>query len=204
MAKAPAADPMAENLSEQLAPLTERDIEEQTDSGSFSRGQTYFRKGYIFDPIRRGAESAGRSLQDLDLTVSVSLEFTDDVDEASRRHARGYAFTFGAMGSAKNNFYKDAFARHGFGEDVDEVQRLWLEGDRDAAADRVPVDIGFKTNLVGTPELITERLRLYRDAGITTLRVGVSPNDLPSQLDSLGRLLDLVDGVNAEQAAVTT
>jgi len=150
------------------------------------------------DPIRRGAEAAGRSLSDIDLTVSVGLEFTDDVDEAGRRHARGYAFTFGAMGSAKQNFYNDAFARQGFGDDVAEVQRLWLAGDRDAAADRVPLEIGLKTNLVGTPELVMERLRLYRDAGITTLRIGVDANDVPGQLESIARLLDLVAAVNAE------
>jgi F420-dependent oxidoreductase-like protein len=154
----------------------------------------------FIEPIRRGAEAAGRSLADIDLTVSVGLEFTDDVDEAARRHARGYAFTFGAMGSAKQNFYNDAFARQGFGDDVAEVQRLWLAGDRDAAADRVPLEIGLKTNLVGTPELITDRLRLYRDVGISTLRIGVSGTDVDDQLAALGRLLELVAEVNAESA----
>jgi F420-dependent oxidoreductase-like protein len=154
----------------------------------------------FIEPIRRGAEAAGRSLADIDLTVSVGLEFTDDVDEAARRHARGYAFTFGAMGSAKQNFYNDAFARQGFGDDVAEVQRLWLAGDRDAAADRVPLEIGLKTNLVGTPELITERLRLYRDVGISTLRIGVNGTDVEDQLAALGRLLELVAEVNAESA----
>src|SRR5215207_6386304 len=72
------------------------------------------------DPIRQGASRAGRTLADLDLTVSVGVEFTDDVDAAGRRHAEGYAFTFGAMGSAGTNFYVDAFARQGHGEDVRE------------------------------------------------------------------------------------
>ena len=48
---------------------------------------------------RAPAAPAAR-LRDLDLTVSVGVEFTDDVDAAGRRHAEGYAFTFGAMGSA--------------------------------------------------------------------------------------------------------
>ena len=61
----------------------------------------------FLDPIRDGASRAGRSLADLDLTVSVGVEFTDDVDAAGRRHAEGYAFTFGAMGSATTNFYNE-------------------------------------------------------------------------------------------------
>lgn len=66
--------------------------------------------------IREGAESAGRYLTDLDLTVAVGLEFTDDVEAAGRRHAEGYAFTIGAMGSAGTNFYNNAFERQGYGD----------------------------------------------------------------------------------------
>ncbi len=54
-----------------------------------------------------------------------------------------------------------------------EVQRLWAAGDREAAAARVPVEIGLGTNLVGPPELIHDRLVEYERSGVTTLRVGV-------------------------------
>ena len=54
-----------------------------------------------------------------------------------------------------------------------EVQRLWLAGDRDAARKRVPTAIGLGTNLIGTDDMVRERLRLHRDAGINTLRVGL-------------------------------
>jgi F420-dependent oxidoreductase-like protein len=153
----------------------------------------------FFDPIRKGADAAGRPFGDLDLTVAVGVEITDDVEEVGRRHARGYAFTFGAMGSESQNFYNDAFARQGFGDDVREVQRLWLAGEREKAADRVPIEIGLGTNLIGPPDRIKERLRLYRDAGVTTLRAGFAAHDLHDALDELGTLLDLVDGVNAER-----
>lgn len=152
----------------------------------------------FLDPLRAGAEAAGRRLADLDLTVAVGVELTDDVEEAGRRHAAGYAFTFGAMGSPTRNFYNDAFARQGYGDDVAEVQRLWLAGDREAAAARVPLAIGLGTNLVGTDDMLRDRLRLHRDAGITTLRAGLAGDDLEARLDQLGRLLDLVREVNAE------
>jgi alkanesulfonate monooxygenase SsuD/methylene tetrahydromethanopterin reductase-like flavin-dependent oxidoreductase (luciferase family) len=156
----------------------------------------------FLDPLREGAADAGRPFDDLDLTVSVGVEITDDVEEAGRRHAEGYAFTFGAMGSASQNFYNDAFARQGYGDDVREVQRLWLAGDREAARRRVPTAIGLGTNLVGTTELVRERLRLYRDAGITTLRAGLAGgpegSGLETALEQLGTLLDLVREVNEE------
>ena len=128
----------------------------------------------------------------------MSCELTDDVDEAGRRHAEGYAFTFGAMGSGSTNFYNQAFERQGFGEAVAEVQRLWLAGDRDAARRAVPTEIGLRTNLIGPAETIRDRLREYRDCGVNTLRVNPMGDTLDAQLDGLGRLLDLVHDINAE------
>ena len=128
--------------------------------------------------------------------VAVSVEFTDDIEAAGRRHAAGYAFTFGAMGSRTDNFYNNAFARQGFGDDVAEVQRLWAEGDREAAAARVPIEIGLGTNLIGPPEVVRRRLRAYLDCGVTTLRVNPIGSDLRECVAGLGLLLDLVNDVN--------
>ncbi|MEM8619756.1 MAG: LLM class flavin-dependent oxidoreductase [Actinomycetota bacterium] len=155
----------------------------------------------FFDELRRGALDAGRSLLDLDLTVSVAVEITDDVDEAAKRHAAGFAFTFGAMGSASSNFYNDAFSRQGWGDDVAEVQRLWMSGDRQAARERVPAEIGLRTNLIGSVDDIRVRLREYRDCGVTTLRVGPMGDDLDTQLAGLGQVMDLVNEINAEPAS---
>ena len=148
--------------------------------------------------IREGAAKSGRDVNRLDLTVAVGLEFTDDVEAAGRRHAAGYAFTSGAMGSASTNFYLNAFERQGYGDDVREVQRLWLAGDKDAARKRVPTEIGLGTNLIGTDDLVRDRLRLYRDAGVTTLRVGLQNDghDLDAQLADLARLLELAAEMN--------
>src|SRR6478736_8145718 len=153
----------------------------------------------FFDSIREGAAHAGRAFDDLDLTVAVGLEFTDDVEAAGRRHADGYAFTFGAMGSATTNFYNRAFERQGYGDDVREVQRLWLAGHKDAARRRVPLAIGLGTNLIGPDDVVRDRLRLYAGAGVTVLRVGVHSDaalGLDGQLTDLARLLDLVAEVN--------
>jgi hypothetical protein len=54
---------------------------------------------------------------------------------------------------------------------------------------------------------VRERLRLYRDAGITTLRAnlqGDSNTDLDRQLGDLSRLLELVHEVNDESTTATT
>ncbi len=146
--------------------------------------------------LKAGAERAGRTLADLDIQIPVSMEITDDVDEAGKRHARGYGFTFGAMGSLRNNFYKNAFARQGFADDVNEVQRLWMAGERDEARDTVPVELALKANLIGTPQMIAERLRVYDDAGIDTLRIGLPGADIGQKLDALGSVMEMVRGLS--------
>jgi hypothetical protein len=135
----------------------------------------------------------------LDLLIPVGLEITDDLDEATARHAGGYAFTIGAMGTEAQNFYNAAFIRQGFADDVEAVRRLWQEGRRDEAAARVPREIGFRTNLLGPIDVIRARLRLYRAAGVTTLQVKPAGTDIQA-LDALAALLDLVAEVNGEVA----
>jgi F420-dependent oxidoreductase-like protein len=155
--------------------------------------------GAVFlDRLAAGAAAAGRRLDELDLVIPVSVEITDDAEEAGRRHARGYAFTIGAMGSRDQNFYNAAFTRQGYGDDVRAVQELWLAGRRDEAGDRVPLELGSHTNLLGPPPVIRERLRRYRDAGITTLQAKLA-GDARARLDTLAQLVDLVAEVSAEQ-----
>jgi len=158
----------------------------------------------FFDPIREGAAAVGRSLDEVDRVVAVGLELTADdpdaIEVAGRRHADGYAFTFGAMGSSTKNFYNDAFARQGYGDDVAEVQRLWAAGDRDAAAARVPVEIGLGTNLVGPPTLIRDRLVEYERSGVTTLRIGVN-GSFDEKIADLETLVALADDAGAIVAA---
>ena len=154
----------------------------------------------FLDRLRTGAAAAGRSLADLDLVIPVAVEFTEEVEAAVSRHARGYAFTIGAMGSADQNFYNAAFARQGYADDVRAVQELWLAGRRAEAADRVPVELGAKTNLVGTPAMVADRLRLYRDAGVSTLEAKLD-GDRTARLDTLAQLVEIVAAISQEPPA---
>ena len=155
--------------------------------------------GVFLDPIRTGCARAGRTIDQLDLVMPVAVEVTDDPEEAGRRHADGYAFTIGAMGAPGKNFYNRVFSAQGYGDDIAAVYALWQAGKRAEAAARVPFDIGFKTNLLGPREVIRERIRLYRDAGITTLQAKVSG---PARLDTVAQLVDLVREVDDEQSGM--
>ena len=144
----------------------------------------------FLEPLAAGAASAGRTVADLDIVVPVAVELTDDEEGAARRHARGYAFTIGAMGSRDQNFYNAAFTRQGWGDDVRAVQELWLAGQREDAADRVPIELGRRTNLLGPPDVIRPRLARYQAAGVTTLQAKVT-GTLDERLATVASLVDL-------------
>jgi F420-dependent oxidoreductase-like protein len=146
----------------------------------------------FFDPLAVGAARAGRSPADLDLQAGGVVAFGDDVGRLTAPRKPGLAFTLGAMGSRQHNFYNDAFRRAGYEDVAREVQRLWLDGKREEAAARVPDELVLKTNLLGTEAMVTDRLRAYQRAGITTVRVEPESRVLAERLETLGRLMDLV------------
>ncbi len=144
------------------------------------------------DHIRRGAESAGRSLRDVDIQVGGTVAFGDDLDALVAPLRPAMAFTLGAMGSPKTNFYNEAYRRGGWEEAAAEVQQLWVSGKRDEAAARVPAEMILQANLLGDEAGVRERLRAFRDAGVTTLRVQPAGRGLEGRLATLGRVMDLV------------
>lgn len=105
------------------------------------------------------------------------------------------AFTLGAMGSAKTNFYNDAYRRGGWEEDARAVQALCLAGRRDEAAARVPTEMVLQANLIGDDAMVAERMRAFRDAGVDTLRLAPAGADAHGRLDALARGLDLLRAI---------
>jgi hypothetical protein len=95
------------------------------------------------------------------------------------------------MGSRAHNFYNEAYRRAGYEDAAVEVQRLWLDNKREEAAARVPDELVMKTNLLGTDAMIKRRLEIYRDAGISALRVEPAGDSLDARVATLGRLLEL-------------
>ena len=151
----------------------------------------------LLDPIRRGAERAGRSLADVEIQVNGHLAVSDDVDALVGAAKAGMAFTLGGMGSATTNFYNAAYSRAGFAEVAQEVQRLWVSGDKAAAIAAVPDELVLSAYLIGTESMVRERVRAYAAAGVDTLRLGPSGRTVRDQIDHLEMSIDLIRSATA-------
>lgn len=154
----------------------------------------------FFGHIRAGAERAGRAFADLDLQAGGVVGFGDDLERLLAPRRPGFAFQMGAMGSQEHNFYNAAYRRQGYAELTKAVQGLWLEGHREEAAALIPDEFVLQSNLLGTEEMVKQRVRVYRDAGVTTLRVQPQGATFAERLATLGRFMDLAKAVNAEPA----
>ena len=150
-------------------------------------------KGHVFlDDLRLGATNAGRSLADIDIQTGGYFEMSDDVDRLIAERKPAMAFTLGGMGSAKTNFYNDAYCRAGYEDDAKAVQSLWIDGKRDQAVARVPDEMVLLTNLIGTQDMICERLRAFRDAGVDTFRLGTGGVSWKERTAALEEAADLI------------
>ncbi len=106
-----------------------------------------------------------------DIAPSVPAVVTDDV-EAGRNALKGYySFYIGGMGARSKNFYNDLFVRYGYEAEAREIQELFLGGNQQEAAGKVPDAFVDEVALVGPVERIRDRLGAWRDSGATTLLV---------------------------------
>ncbi|MBT4489548.1 MAG: LLM class flavin-dependent oxidoreductase [Rhodospirillaceae bacterium] len=149
--------------------------------------------GAHMDHLQKGAQAAGRSLSDMDLHSSCNVAIGENVEEMIDALRPGVAFSMGAMGSEKTNFYNDAFKRAGYTDDALAIQRLWKDGKRQEAADRVPDEMVTEFGAIGTADMVRKRFETYRDAGINALTLRMD-NSLPidQRIANLEQIMDLL------------
>jgi F420-dependent oxidoreductase-like protein len=146
----------------------------------------------FLDHLRAGAEKAGRSLADINIEAGGYFEVGEDVEKLIAERKPGMAFTLGGMGSAKTNFYNDAFCRAGYEDAAKEVQALWISGKRDEAVRRVPDEMVLMSSLIGTEDMVKARLKAFRDAGVNTLRLATGGETWAERTVALEAAMDLV------------
>ena len=149
----------------------------------------------FLEPLMKGLQTSGRTMADIDIQVGGSFEIDDDVEKLINARRPAMAFTLGGMGSAQTNFYNDAFKRAGYEEAAVKVQSLWVNGDKEAAIRAVPDEMVLNTNLIGTREMIIDRVKAYAKAGVNTLRISTSGQNWRERTETLAEATDLIHSI---------
>lgn len=179
-----------------LATLSPRMLELTGEIADGWLGTSFVPEGAsaYFSYLDAGLARAGRTRADLDICQGAEVNLVDEASLAGAVAGRKkeLAFSLGGMGSATSNFYYDAYSRQGWAEVAAAVRERWLAGDRDGAAALVTDEMILATTLIGTEDMVRDRLARWRDTGVDTVRLYPAGDTLAARLDNLGRAIDLV------------
>lgn len=143
--------------------------------------------------LEEGAARGGRTLDGFDIAPTVNVFVTDD-RAAARDAMRPYlALYVGGMGSRRANFYNSLVQRYGFEDAARTVQDLYLDGKREEAAAALPDELIDLVSLCGPADVVRERLRVFREAGVGTLMVSPMAWTLQERLDQLRLVAELAE-----------
>ena len=88
-----------------------------------------------------------------------------------------FALYIGGMGAKGKNFYNDLVSEYGYEQEAAEIQDLYLDGKKDAAAALVPEELLEMCNLVGPESYVKERIAAFAESGVTHLNVVPATDD---------------------------
>ena len=117
--------------------------------------------------------------------ATVALATGEDLEACARTVSPYPALYVGGMGSRRQNFYHQLACRMGYEKEADRVQELYLDRRWGEAAAALPPQFVDDTSLLGDVDRITERMRRYADAGITTLTVAPWGKDATARREAL-------------------
>jgi F420-dependent oxidoreductase-like protein len=148
-----------------------------------------------FSHLDEGLARSGRTRADLDICQGAEVAFAPDEDALRvmvGARKKELAFSLGGMGSASTNYYNLAYSRQGWADVAAHVREWWQAGDRDGAASLVTDEMVLGTTLIGTESMVRQRLCVWRDAGVDTVRLYPAGDTLDAKLSTLGRALEMV------------
>lgn len=125
---------------------------------------------------------ARRSRADFEIAATCHLQVVDSAEEkqAVIDFMKPFvALYMGGMGAKEQNFHKNVFERMGYAAITDEVQELFLQGEREKAAALIPNELVDELHIIGTAGEVKERVAEWAETGVTMLVLSLrTPEDI--------------------------
>ena len=104
-----------------------------------------------------------------DTVATLQAIVTDDLESARNQIKPILALYIGGMGAKGRNFYNDLASRYGYAQEAADIQDLYLSGKKMEAIHAVPDALVDELSLIGSREMIRDRLEAWQESGVTTL-----------------------------------
>jgi len=101
----------------------------------------------------------------------------------------------GGMGARGRNFYNDVVRGYGWADEARQIQDLYLDGKKDAAAAAVPREMLEAMSLIGPRRHVAERLAAFAEAGVTTVNVTPLGGSTAERVAQVETVVELAGGL---------
>ncbi|GAA4718878.1 LLM class F420-dependent oxidoreductase [Nocardioides conyzicola] len=132
---------------------------------------------------------ARRSRDDFEIAATCHLQVVKDAEEKQLvldAIKPSVSLYMGGMGAKDANFHNAVFVRMGYEDLAAEVQRLYLNGEKDKATALIPDELVDDMHIVGTAGEVKERVAQWEETGVTTLLLSARSAD---EIRSVAELL---------------
>ncbi len=119
-------------------------------------------------------------------------EGLEDLRNLSRPQIALYV---GGMGARQKNFYNNIFALSGYEAEAEQIQNLYLAGEKKAAEAAIPDRYLAQNSLIGPAGFVRERLQALRESGVNALNVSFLGKTTEERVRQCEQLREIVDGL---------
>ena len=87
----------------------------------------------------------------------------------------------------------DIFARSGYEQEAEDIQNLYLAGDKEAAQAAIPERYLEDNSLIGSEGFVRDRLQALQESGVNALNVSMMGQTLEDRVKTCEQLRNIVD-----------
>ncbi len=122
-------------------------------------------------PLAAGLAKRPADLGPLQICTGGMVAIGDDVKGMLDFARPLFALYIGGMGARGKNFYNNLVRQYGYEQEAEEIQELYLGGNKRDAEAKIPLDLLEAANLVGPESYVKERIAAFAEAGVTNLNI---------------------------------
>jgi len=123
------------------------------------------------ESLRSGAARRPADLGPLEISAGGMVAVGEDVKGLLDLARPMFALYIGGMGAKGKNFYNTLARHYGYEHEAEQIQELYLGGNKRDAEALVPTELLEMCNLVGPESYVKERIEAFRESGVTNLHV---------------------------------
>jgi F420-dependent oxidoreductase-like protein len=123
------------------------------------------------DALRAGQAKRSGDLGPLEICAGGMVAIGEDVKGLLDFARPMFALYIGGMGAKGKNFYNSLARQYGYEQEAEQIQELYLGGNKRDAEALVPLELLEMCNLVGPESYVKERIAAFRESGVTNLQI---------------------------------